>query len=363
MMAMLKPKPAFCTVLGVWLWQTIASGPTARADTAVLPDRIRIAYEAPANCPRRPEFVQQVTQRVKLAWVADETEAARQIHVVLTALEPGYSARLEYADNALHRVVRTVNTSDCEQAVSAIALVTALAIDSQTVFAGPTNWEASDQPPINVAKSTLSPPVTEPGIRNRTATVQPIDRSESPPIVQEAGIRLGLAAGFAPGVAMGAGALWGIGRRPLPRFRIALNWYDKQITAADSTSPGAHFGLLAASANVCESQQPTAAVRVVAAACAGVESGLYAVKGVAPTSPDGTTSSSIVVHQHKMLWVSMLAIAPIRVDYRDSFFEFTPEFRVPLVSGKFQYVAPYRPVFEIPRVALGLGIAMGLTIP
>jgi len=93
--------------------------------TATLPDRIRILYEAPPGCPQKAALVAHVVERVTIAWIADDTELARQIHVTM-----------EYVEESGRHVLRSVNADDCDQAVGGIALIIALAIESQAVRLG-----------------------------------------------------------------------------------------------------------------------------------------------------------------------------------------------------------------------------------
>ena len=166
---------------------------------------------------------------------------------------------------------------------------------------------------------------------------------------------------------MGATVFWGIGRNPLPLIRFSLSWYDNQVPTANEHGPSSHFGLFAAVSQLCWSQRPSNSVQFAVAGCAGLESGLYRVNGIAPKSSDGASTTVINVYTHSLLWASVLVSVPVRLNYREMFFELVPESRVPLVSGKFHYVssaAPsYQPVYEIPHIALGIGFATGLTFP
>jgi hypothetical protein len=368
---MVRLKLATCMILSTWLWHARAAGGDSQFDTAMLPDRIRILYEAPDDCPARAAMMQRVTQRVKIPWIADDTELARHIRVTIAPADSGFVARMEYVDSTLRQVVRVVNANDCDQAVSAIALVTALAIESQAVHPGSPNPEAKAAASSveSAAQSTPRDDSRAAAARAKrrahpTASPQPPAKPEEPPAwVQEAGIRLGAASGFSPGLAMGAAAFWGVGRRPLPMFRLTLSWYDNQVSTGDSNAPGAHFGLFAALPQFCWSQRPLDSVQFALGGCAGVETGLYKVSGVSPKSTDEAASPTIRLRSHSLLWASVLFSFPVRLDYHDMFFELAPELRVPLVTGEFQYQGPYRPVYEIPHVALGLGFATGLTFP
>jgi hypothetical protein len=66
---------------------------------------------------------------------------------------------------------------------------------------------------------------------------------------------------------------------------------------------------------------------------------------------------------NNMFWASGLLSFLLRFEHEHMFIEFAPELRAPLVRASFQFNSPYQPVFAIPAIALGAGLASGLTFP
>ena len=367
----------WASLLLVVAWCAQAAPPPIAGQ--ILPDRIRVIYESPAECPNRTEFMTRVTERVTLPWVADDTELARQVRVTIGATPVGYSAHLEYADDAGRQVVRAVEGETCEQAVTGIALVTALAIDSQLVSIGP-----STNPNATLAAVTSSalqpaatPPVVAPhyGPENsppRAAANGPFRDASSPrlppppdatyglsPLSQEAGLALGVAAGLAPGPALGASAFWGLSRGAAPVFRLTLSWYDYQSSSANPALPTAHFSLFTASAQLCKGIVATETVELALVPCAGIDAGLYKVKGQPPTASLSPPSATTVNH-FTLFWPALLFSLPIRVQSKGVFGELVPDFRLMLASTRFEFRSPDSTVYETPRMAWGLRVASGL---
>lgn len=343
----------------------------SEAKPAALPDRIRILYEAPTGCPEKDALVAEVGQRVSIAWIADGTELARQIHVTIAREGTGYLARMQYAEEAGRQVLRSVKADDCDQAVGGIALIIALAIESQAVRVGSVSENVADRPTstpvttLNLPSSHAMPPPTlalRPAAASPASMVQPSRPQKSLRWTHEAGIRVGATAGIAPGTALGAAGYWGIGHRPLPFMRLALSWFDFTRLSADPSSPGVHFSLFTVQPQVCRSEVLQSRTALSLAACGGIEAGLYRANGVAPASAAADVGPTIV-HHHNLFWSSLLVSAPLRFERQGFFFELSPELRLPLVRGTFEFQRPSQGLYTIPWAAFGFGVASGLTFP
>jgi hypothetical protein len=330
------------------------------AVSEVLPDRIRLQYQAPEHCPLRDELVARVSQRVTIAWIADETELARNLRVHVSQTASGYIAELRFNDEDGREVTRSVESDTCDQAVSGIALITALAVDSRLVSVGTKPLE--QQPSEGIPSPAPSqPPPPKHSAARLVESPQPapvvVSRAQHAKIAHEVGVAFGAAAGLAPGVALGASVMYGVGNGPLPWLRAALSWYDFQETAADLSQPTAHFTLFAVEPSICYPFVLAERLTLGIAPCTGVEAGIYRVKGVAPAEPNVTTT----VHNYNdLLWAAVMVSTPLRWIHRSVFFEIIPELRFPLVHGSFEFRNPQKRVHEIPSAALGLKLAFGL---
>jgi hypothetical protein len=108
-------------VLGLAPW-LLAAGASTEA--------VRLSYSAAAACPSGAEFESAVRARLRRGRVADAGELAREYRVVVTPQGTKHVARLSFVDGAGSAIVREVSADGCAEAVRAIALVTALAIDA-----------------------------------------------------------------------------------------------------------------------------------------------------------------------------------------------------------------------------------------
>jgi hypothetical protein len=108
---------------------------------------IRIEYRAPAGCPTEEAFVAQVRARSEhLNLVRQASEASRTFVVAVTpAAGDRIQAHLTIVDKATI-TTRDVTGSTCAEAVTAIALVTSLAIDEGSVPAPPPTATATRSP-------------------------------------------------------------------------------------------------------------------------------------------------------------------------------------------------------------------------
>src|SRR5687767_5533485 len=94
-------------------------------------DAVRFQYDAPVECPNEAAFVERVRERSQHGRFAAEGELARTFIVTITLDESGATARVDFVDTDGSAVFRKVRGNTCEEAVSGIALVTALAIDGR----------------------------------------------------------------------------------------------------------------------------------------------------------------------------------------------------------------------------------------
>jgi hypothetical protein len=118
-------------------------------------EKVRILYRAPDECPDEAAFLAAVRTRTgDDAWEAAPGESARQIEVTVGVAPTGSSARLEFVDDDGHPVSRALTGSSCADAVSAIALVTALAIDSR--FTHDDSQESTETPATGAASSSAT---------------------------------------------------------------------------------------------------------------------------------------------------------------------------------------------------------------
>jgi hypothetical protein len=169
-----------------------------------VPERTRLEYRAPAECPDAEAFKALIRSRVPADWEAAPGELARRVDVTIARVDDRYVASLEFVDERGERVARAVSGGVCSDATDGIALVTALAIHAGAA-------RAVDDSGHTVAPVPVEPPVEPPAERARAATPPAAPRVE--PVVDQAplGLRVsaraalttGLGLTAAPGVALG----------------------------------------------------------------------------------------------------------------------------------------------------------------
>jgi hypothetical protein len=100
----------------------------ARADDA---EPIRILYEAPAACPDASQFADEITARTRRARIASAGEQGRTFAVKIRGTAGKATGRLTLTEAGGRKAQRDVAGGTCEEVVSAIGLIAALAIDPQ----------------------------------------------------------------------------------------------------------------------------------------------------------------------------------------------------------------------------------------
>ena len=101
----------------------------ARAAAQPAAEPIRITFTAAPGCPDHDAFAGEVWARTARARPAAEGEPARMFRVDVSAAGGGFRGRLAIEDPAGATAVREVSGVSCAEVTSALALVTALAID------------------------------------------------------------------------------------------------------------------------------------------------------------------------------------------------------------------------------------------
>lgn len=94
-------------------------------------DALRFQYVAPEECPGVEAFTARVRERTERVRLAEEGELARTFAVTLKAEAGGFSGAVEFLDDAGSAVSRRVRGEQCDEVVSGLALITALALEAR----------------------------------------------------------------------------------------------------------------------------------------------------------------------------------------------------------------------------------------
>jgi hypothetical protein len=396
---------------------TLACG-AAFADAAKEPARIFVAYRAPPTCPDRAAFIQRLVRRIGAASLTEDSRLGQTVTVTVEPDGAQILGRMEADDGIGRPVMRTVRAMHCEEVVSAMAFVTALAIEAsagdasvsgtspqaeQTAVAadGGFHGKGDDSERQSDASVSGTSPQAEqtaavadgelhgkgdgserqgkssarsgqesgreqhrsyaasPGTSVELGATSPASRSQ---YSHELGLRVGIVQGLVgPGAAMGAGIEWGSGPRPLlPLFRFAATWEDNQRTLPPNQLQGtAHFRLLAGEAQLCSGVVLLRPTLLTAGLCSGIELGQYLAEGKSDSV--GQTKG----RSQPMFFAAVATAFHVRLESDRLFLDFSPSIRLPLVRREFDtlntsaHVA--QSVYHIPSIAFGATCSAGVS--
>lgn len=94
-------------------------------------ERVFMVYHAESGCPDGEAFLRSVQERTTRFELAQGKEPARQIVATVTESGTGFLGRLEVTDPTSGSSLRSVHGAVCEEVVTALSLMVALAIDPQ----------------------------------------------------------------------------------------------------------------------------------------------------------------------------------------------------------------------------------------
>ena len=313
-------------------------------------------YTAPVECPTRQAFEAELAEHLGTATFARLGELARTLTVAIEPEPAGFRARVELVDRRGQGTERGISAPTCEQAMRAIALVAALAARSQAAQAERERGAkalpnaaagTSVPPPAPSAAVAEAPPasVAEPSNRD--------ERSEKPSVAF--GVSAGAAAstGVGPGVAPGLlvalrVALTGATERSLVLSALGYDTFQRSLDVAD-----ARFSVLKGRLEFCPIE-PRLSERVFVSPCAGFELGSQTGRSYA----DGDRVETS--HTVSELWVAGTLAMRLRFRFGALELGLGPELGVPLRRNRFALTEPNRPVYQVPRVTVGVSATAGL---
>ena len=296
---------------------------------------LRVGYEAPAECPNAATFLAQVFARTALAKQAGSSGPATALVVSIRSVPGGYAGRLELQPPDAAMAAREVTAADCAQVVTALALMTALAIDPNAATA-----------PI---------PAPAPAVPSEPATPTPSPRS---PDVTKArwrwtiGAALDLLAGFASQPSLLV--------RPfveLERERNVPLGYAFRISGARAhaavTSPegGAELTLWAARAEACPMYFVNRALRL--AACLAFDAGQLHASG----------SGISPVERVDRPWVALGQVARLEIQLFGALaLELAGDISFPFVRDRF-FIHSDTTIYRAPVIVGGGAVGLGVRFP
>jgi hypothetical protein len=264
--------------LALGLVASLAS-PARAADT----EPIHIAFHAPAGCPDEAAFMGQVVARTARARVVAASEPGRTFAITIRVEGARTRGRLTIDTGQGSPAARDVVGGTCEEVVSALGLVTALAIDPNASTA-PTVAPvvATPPPPSTPSAPSGPPPRYDPlpwwGPIGAPLPVIPLRAPDAPASRWRAGwgLLFGGASAVAPGLAEIARAGDGV---LSPAFRLAMTEADTGFRVVGARQR-ARFALVSGRLEACPVRADV--LRTLSALpCARFEAGELTASGLA----------------------------------------------------------------------------------
>jgi hypothetical protein len=303
---------------------------------------VRLRYTAPAECPDRAGFFEQVSARTKLARLARASESATTLVVRIKQVEGGSAGTFELSTPQGTTAEREVKAASCEQVVAALALMTALAIDP----------DASTEPvPKPAPPPKLEPkPAAKSGPRSeRRATPPPAPARTR----VKAGVALEALGGIAPGLVPAVRPFVELDREGRSAWGFAARLSASRPRTKVNTDSGAgEFRLWSARLEGCPAH--FRAVRPVwLSACLTFDAGKLTATGSGVTPSQKVSRPWLVTGVTTRLELRLFDVLAI---------EAAGEIMFPLVRDRF-FVGTDATVHRTPAVAGGGAVGLGVIFP
>ncbi len=318
-------------------------------------ERVALDYHAPDECPGKAAFESEV--RARTAKVKFGAEG-RRFRVVVDRGESGGAGTLSIREGDAAPSERTLSGAACDEVVSALALVAALAVDPL----------ASTAPRSELVLPAEPEPEPEPAPAPKPEPAKaPVERVSSPPRPSpkparapaeptqfRAGLRADLVSGPAPKPLLAGGFELFLHRKTLlGESGLGLGFFAAQTGVGGPDLETARFRWLVGRVALC----PLGAGRpLYYHLCAASDLGALHAEGLAIYQPEARTR----------LWADAGAVAVAGC-------EFGPHWYAGLAAGalvnltrdRFFFEAPPRPetVYDVPFATFFAGAGLGLAIP
>ncbi len=301
----------------------VAAGDAAAPASDAEP--IQLAYSAPDGCPDDGAFFAQLQHRARAIRVTDPS--ARSFRVEITADGDGFRGRLEVSAVDGATTTRDVHGATCVETVSALALISALALDDRGSAAAGRRGSIEDR--AGVARVTTS------------------EARQVRPLHLALGTGVEVDGGIAPAGIYTVGAFAALRRTNGWQLRLGF----ARSARSDVTMPegDASFRWTIATLDAC----PLAFTigRWSAAPCAGVQGGVLTAIG----SDVGMASNA------DRPWLAPDATVRLRVAIGRFAVELAGMVAAPLIRDRF-YIAPSTTVDHVPPVTAGAQLALSVDL-
>lgn len=308
------------------------------------------SYETTDGCPSEEGFREQVERRARRA---GPSSATLRVAVNVERERRDLVGTIVVTDARGERSTRKVNASRCDEVVSALALVAALAIDDAA-------REVESTPPEDASEPPRTSPPTAPASTAIDAPAPPPEREQARTFAVRAGAQGAAQSGVTPDVVMTVPVFLdltlearrdrrGIGVRFEPGLR-ALGIFGASDRKAAGTAV-AELTWTSGALDACPARIHAGPASLVP--CVRIEIGVLAAKGeqIVPARSDSR------------LWSALALPIRLRLEpWRHVFFEIEGAARTPLVRDRFVF-QPDLMVFQAPRIGWTAAAGAGVTFP
>jgi hypothetical protein len=330
------------------------------------PPPLHIDYEAAAGCPGIADFLGEIQWRTSLARIAGPTEHALEVHARIVANGPVLLGRLVLGGGK-GAVEREVASPNCDEVVSALALITALALDPHASTAPKPPTALPPSRPAPSAPEALAAPRSEPTTRGKDARVppqiigEPLPASlpsEPPrptPRLWSLGARFMTAFAVAPRPYFGGGVF--LDRAFDTRWRASVR-LTAEVAATgnfDIGPGGASFlrGLVRVE-GCAFALEPTPWLRLIP--CLGVEGGAIRAEGL-------LRGSLVQAQESTVAWVGVGVLPRLDVDFGTVVLEAQGGPTFPAIHHEFIFQNPRYEVYDLPAVTWTVAFATRVRFP
>jgi hypothetical protein len=238
---------------------------------------VPLSYRAPAHCPKRDTFLSEVRRRIS----EPPVPLVDSISVEITERAGQFHGRLLFNDQTGERSTRHISGERCDEVASALALITALALQARLPSEKPEPEPEPEPGPASVAASTNeSSPESEPS-----------DPEAPRSLRLELGAQVGAAAAYSPNPSLTL-RVFGSAVTRHALFRLSLGYATSEDTRPATGK--SDFSLLAVRGDICALLDELDTL--TAGLCGGFELGYLRAAG--------TESNSLDARQGGTLWAA-----------------------------------------------------------
>ena len=328
----------------------------SRADAQSEP--VRVSYDAPASCPADSVFIERVRSRLQRGRFAETGELARAFDVTVTANADGkaFLGHLEFIASDGQSAVRNVSGNTCDDLVSSLALITALAIDDRSAESESESAEPAPLPSPPRAAVSEPPKKIDPSTEATPREPESTEKRARPRLRWDIGANAGVMSWVTDGAAFDVGAFAELGSRT-PSWSARVSAFYSSDTK-DSDARSANFKTAWLRLEGC----PVAIAlsgTVSLAPCAAFDAGLLRSQGEPSAALINTNTAN-------NFWAAGVALARLSWVVRERLvIGLDGEVGVPLTRQDFQVrnSDSGSTLLRVPKIGLGVKIGVGVRFP